>query len=270
MHLRLLCGISLLFLCSACDKKAEGQTIAVVNNEEITASELNAELAGANLPNDVDKAQARSRALQGLVDRRLLAGQAREDGLDRTPEFISRQRRITEDLLIGMLGNRQMDASKLPADAEIAAIQTKQPQSFANREIWGLEQLQYETPRSAAVAAKILQTKTLDDVARVLTESGVQFQRGRNQLNTSLIPADMYPRLVALAPGEPFIVPNGARSVASVIVAREPAPLVGLPARTEAVNLIRRQSGTQLLEKRLKALRQSAKIEYKEGFKPAK
>ena len=270
MHLRLLCGISLLFLCSACDRKAEGQTIAVINDDEITASELNAELAGANLPKDADKSQARSRTLQALIDRRLLAAQARADGLDRTPEFISRERRVKEDLLIGMLVSRQMATSKLPVEAEIAAIQARQPQSFAEREIWSLEQLQYETPRSATVGGKILQSKTLDEIARTLTESGVQFQRGRNQINTSLIPADMYPRLDALALGEPFIVPNGVRSLASVIVSREPAPLVGPAARTEAVGLIRRQSSKQLLEKRLKDLRQSAKIEYKEGFAPKK
>lgn len=266
MQMRLLCGVFLLFASSACDKKAEGQTVAVVNGEDITASELNAELAGANLPAGADKKQATSRVLQSLVDRRLLANQAREEGIDRSPEYISRQRRMTEELLIGMLASRQMDAGKLPTNQEITAIQSRMPQYFAKREVWSLDQLQYETPRDPAVQAKILQTKTLQQLATVLTESRIAFQRGRNQLNSALIPTEMYPKLAALPAGEPFIVPNGGRSIASAIVAREPAPLSGPAARTEAVNLIRRQSGTQLLEKRLKDLRQSAKIEYKEGF----
>jgi peptidyl-prolyl cis-trans isomerase C len=264
--MRVLCGLLILLACSSCDKKAEGQTVAVVNNDEITASEVNAELAGANLAPDVDKKQAASRALQSLIDRRLLAAQARKDGIDRSPEFISRQRRATEELLIGMLASRQMDVDKLPTDAEIAAIQSKYPQGFAKREVWSLEQLQYQTPSSPAVLAKLLQTKTLEQIATVLTESGIPFQRGRNQLNTSLIPADMYSRLATLPAGEPFIVPNGGRSVASLITARAPAPLVGPAARSEAVNVIRREAGTRLLEKRLKDLRGTAKIEYKQGF----
>lgn len=268
--MRILCGVILLLACSACDKKAEGQIVAVVNKEEITASELNAELASSNVARDADKKQATSRALQALVDRRLLASQARADGIDRTPDYISRQRRANDELLIGMLANRQMDAGKLPTSAEIDAIQAKQPQSFAKREIWSLDQLLYQTPTDASIQGKIIRTKTMDELVRVLSESAVPFQRGRNQLNTSLIPSEMYGRLAALPPGEPFIVPNGGRSIVSSISARQPAPLIGPAARTEAVNIIRRQSGTQLLEKRLKDLRTSAKIEYKTGYAPPK
>jgi peptidyl-prolyl cis-trans isomerase C len=268
--MRILCGILIILTCSACNKKAEGQTVAVVNNEEITASELNAEFAGMNLARDVDKKQATTRALQSLIDRRLLATQARTDGIDRSPEFLTRQRRATEELLIGMMASRQMDVGKLPSATEIAAIQAKQPQSFANREVWSLEQVQYQTPTNPAIQNRIVHTKTFDELTGVLSQSGVPFQRGRNQLNTSLIPSEMYGRLASLSAGEPFIVPNGGRSIASAIMSREPAPLVGPAARTEAVNLIRRRSGTQALEDRLKALRKAAKIEYKQGFAPPK
>jgi peptidyl-prolyl cis-trans isomerase C len=261
-------GLSVMIACSACDKKAEGQTVAVVNGEEITTSELNAELAQAKLPSDVDKKQAIARILQGIIDRRLLAAQARKDGLDRSPEFITRQRRMTEDLLIGMLAKRQMDTSKLPTTTEIAALQSKQPQAFDKREVWKLEQLVYDTPTAPAVHEKIRQSKTLDQLASVLTEHGIPFQRGNNELVTSTIPPALYPQLATLPPGEPFIVPNGGRSVASVIVSREASPLTGAVARSAAVNKIRQESSTKILEQRLKDLRSAAKIEYKEGYGP--
>jgi EpsD family peptidyl-prolyl cis-trans isomerase len=270
MKQKLVVGLLLLAACSACDKKAAGQSVAVVNNEEITSSELNAELAGANLPADIDRKEGTSRVLQGMIDRRLLAEQARKDGIDRSPEYITRQRRMNEDLLIGMLANRQVDTGKLPTQAEIDAFQAKQPQAFAKREIWKLDQLQYQTPTDPGIKNKIMQTKSLGELAGVLTASGIAFQRGNNQLVTSVIPAEMYPRLAGLPSGEPFIVPNGGRSVASSITAREPKPLVGPPARSEAVAMIRRQNGTQLLQQRLKDLKSKAKIEYKEGFGPPK
>jgi EpsD family peptidyl-prolyl cis-trans isomerase len=270
MHKRTLVALGLLAICSACQKKAEGQTVALVNDEEITASELNAELANANVGNNVDKKLVTSRVLQGLIDRRLLAEQARKDGIDRSPEFIARQRRMNEELLIGMLASRSLDTSKLPTDAEIAAFQAKQPQAFANREIWKLEQLQYDTPNNPAVSNKILQTRSLDQLVAVLTEARIPFQRASNQLITSAIPSELYPQLAKLAPGEPFIVPAGNKSVASVIASREPAPLAAPAARTEAVNAMRRLNSTTLLQQRLKDLRSSAKIEYKEGFTPPK
>jgi len=270
MHKQLLLGLSIAIACAGCQKKAEGQTIAVVNKEEITSSELNGELANAKLPADVDKKEATNRILQGLIDRRLLAAQARQDGVDRSPEFITRQRRMNEDLLIGMLASRQMDSSKLPSDPEIAAYQAKYPQAFAKREVWKLDQLQYQTPTDPAIKAKIVATKTLDELIAVLTASGVPFQRGSNQIASSVIPPDMYPRLAALNGTEPFIVPNGPLSIASSIVSRQPAPLVGPQARTEAVNMMRRQQSTSTLQQRLKDLRKSATIEYKPGFGPPK
>jgi len=270
MKHRTLVALALLATCSACQKKAEGQTVAVVNDEEITASQLNAELTNANVGEGADKKAITNRVLQGLIDRRLLAEQARKDGIDRSPDYIARQQRMNEELLIGMLASRSMDTSKLPTDAEIVAFQAKQPQAFANREIWKLDQLQYETPTDKSVQARIAATKTLEQLAGVLTAARIPFQRSNNQLVTSVIPAELYPQLARLGPGEPFIVPAGSRSVASAIASREAAPLSGPNARTEAVNAMRRQTSTTALQQRLKELRAAAKVEYKEGFAPPK
>ncbi len=268
MQKRALVALALLASLTACQKKAEGQTVAVVNDQEITASELNAELANANIPEGADKKAVTNRVLQGLIERRLLAEQAKADGIDKSPEYIARQRRMNEELLIGMLASRSMDTSKLPTDAEIAAFQAKQPQAFAQREVWKLDQLQYDTPQDKAITDRIVATKTLAELAAVLSAARIPFQRASNQLVTSAIPAELYPQLAGLDPGEPFIVPAGGKSVASAIASREPQPLTGPQARTEAVNAIRRQASTTALQQRLKDLKASAKIEYKEGFAP--
>ena len=108
--------LSTALIVAGCDRKAEGQSVAIVNGEEITSSELNGEIALANLPATLDKKAATSRILQAMVDRRLLAQQARTDGLDKSPEFISRQRRATEDLLLNMLASRKLNTTKLPVE----------------------------------------------------------------------------------------------------------------------------------------------------------
>ena len=71
---------------AACNNKAEGQTVAVVNGQEVTLSELNFELGLANIPPGTDKNAARSQVLQTMIDRRLLANQAREEGVDTTKQ----------------------------------------------------------------------------------------------------------------------------------------------------------------------------------------
>ena len=90
--------LTLALALGACHRKAEGQVVAVVNGDEVTSSELNAELQGANLPPDMDKDEARSKVLQSLIDRRLLPQQARAGGLDETPEFLNKQRQLSDNL----------------------------------------------------------------------------------------------------------------------------------------------------------------------------
>lgn len=269
MRNRLILSLSLALLASGCDRKAEGQTVAVVNGEEITVNELNTELANANLPPDVDRKQVTARVLQTMIDRRLLAQQAREENLDKSPDYLSRQRRLTEDLLIGMLAQRQMNTAQLPSAAEVSRLQATRPQMFANREVWSLEQLQYPTPTDPKLQQRIAATKSLDELASVLTQSGVKFERGRNRIDSAVVPSDMYRSISMLPRGEPFIVPAAGRSIASVVVAREPAPLTGDPARPVAVATLRREQGAKFMENRLKTLRQGAEIEYKEGYGPA-
>jgi EpsD family peptidyl-prolyl cis-trans isomerase len=266
----LVLAVGLALLASACNKKAEGQTVAVVNGEEITAAELNAELGSAKLPEGADKNQIRARILQTMIDRRLLAQQAKTDGLDKTPEYLNRQRKMTEDVLISMLAARQIDTAQLPANSEIERFQASHPWMFAQREQWNLEQLRFALPANAAVKAKLNQAKSLDELSKALTDSGITFNRQKNRLDTAVIPQSIYGQLATLRAGEPFIIPVGGQAVASVIVSREPTALTGEQAKPIAVAAMRREQAAKLMQNRLSALRQTAKIEYKEGYAPPK
>ena len=267
---KLVLAVGLALLASACNKKAEGQTVAVVNGEEITAAELNAELGSAKIPEGADKNQVRARLLQTMIDRRLLAQQAKTDGLDKTPEYLNRQRKMTEDVLISMLAARQIDTAQLPANSEIERFQASHPWMFAQREQWNLEQLRFALPANAAVKAKLDQAKSLEELSKALTDSGITFNRQKNRLDTAVIPQNIYGQLATLRAGEPFIIPVGGQAVASVIVSREPTALTGEQAKPIAVAAMRREQASKLMQNRLSALRQTAKIEYKEGYAPPK
>lgn len=266
---KMILALSLSLMAAACDKKAEGQTVAIVNGEEITAAELNAELASARLPEGADRNQARSRILQAMVDRRLLAQQAKKDGLDKSPDYLNRQRKMEEELLIRMLASRQIDTAQLPSNSEVEKYQAAHPSMFARREQWNLEQLRFQMPKDAGVRAKLDAAQGLDQIGAVLTEAGVAFTRQKNRLDTAIIPQALYGQL-ASAGSEPFIIPVGNQAVASVITSREPAAITGEQAKPVAVAAIRREQAAKLMQNRLTSVRQAAKIEYKEGFAPPK
>ena len=88
-------AIALALTLSACGGKEDtkldkGQVLATVNGTDVTANELNAELVGAQ------RKAIEQQALQGLVDRTILADIARERGIDKSPVYIAQKRRLQE------------------------------------------------------------------------------------------------------------------------------------------------------------------------------
>lgn len=269
MTRRTVVVIGLALLATACQKKASGQTVAVVNNEEITTSDLNAELASENATS-ANSPQARQLALQNLISRRLLAQQAHSDGLDKSPDFLNQQRRANEELLIKMLIGRQVNTSQVPTAEEISQFENEHPGMFAKRETWTLQQLIFPLQKDAALAAKLKAADTLDAVTQALTAAGVQFTTGTKKLDTAILPANIYTQLSNLKAGEPFIVPGADREVASVITAREANPLPADQARVVALNGMKSQQIQKVVEDRVKSLKAKAKISYQPGYAPPK
>ena len=269
MNQSVACILFMSCVLSACQKKAEGQTVAIVNGQEITAADLNAEL-GASVNTAADPKAVRAAVLQKLVGQKLLVEEAQSDGIDKTPEYLNQQRRLNDELLINMLISRRLKTSQVPTPDEINRFEASNPQMFANRESWNLDQIAYAKPKDAAILAKIAATKSLNDVIQILNATGIHYQRRTKKIDTAALPNSIYNQLAHLPAGEPFIASGGDQSVASVIISREPNPITGDNARQVALNGIKRDQAQQFVANRIKALRASAKIEYQPGFEPPK
>lgn len=259
-----LCALAV----AGCQKQASGQTVAVVNSQEITASELNAALTSDPAIQGASANQARQLELQKLIDRTLLVQQAKSDGLDKSPEYLNRLRAATDDLLINMLVSRKVNTSQIPSASEISGYETSHPQMFANREIWTLSQIIYPLPKSQAIIAKLAATKSLDEFAQVLTSNGIQFSRNTKKVDTAVFPNDLYAQVVHIPAGMPFIATGPSNAVANVTIARTPNPTPADQAQGLAVNAMRNEQVGKVIQDRVKTLRSSAKIQYQPGFAP--
>ena len=268
MKYRILAAISLAVLATGCTRKAEGQTVAVVNGEEITVPDLNFALDLAKVPDTADKNAARSQVLQQLVDRRLLAEQARKEGIDKTPEFLNRERRADEDLLISMLANKRLNTAQLPSDREVQNYITTHPEMFGSRETWSLDQLVFNVPADNAQKEQIKNAHSIDQLIAVLQTNKINYQRQKNQLDTAVIPPELYSKLRSVPAGEPFAVQMGNRMVASAVVGRDPHPIADAQAKPVAVEAMRKAQTGKGLQDLLKSLRSQAKIDYQPGYAP--
>lgn len=264
----LVATIALGVALAGCSKKPTDQVVAIVNGEEISLPELNAELGQAQVPAGVDKKLVQQQLLQRLVDRRLLAQAAKETGLDRDPAFIVEQRRVNESLLVEKLAKRTNDSIPVPTAAEVDKFMASNPSLFAGRQIYGVDQIAFVTPADPTRLAALEPAKTQAEVIAVLQKLNIPFQRANRAVDSASVPPEQMQKILSLPKGEPFVVPGNGQVTVNVITGSKPEPLPAADARAAAVRVLRSQSLSKLGEARLKEARTKAKIEYQTGFAP--
>ena len=261
------CALALLAL-SGCKREATGQVAAVVNGEEVTLAELNQEIGSAQLPENVDKKAVQRAALQKIIDRRLVAQVAREDGIDKQPEYLARERQADELLLIQMFGQKLNRAARVPEAATVDKYIADNPNVFGQRTIYQLDRIQFAMPRDPKQLQAIKDDHTMDAVAARLTSLGIKFERSPGSFDSAQLPPPLLTRITGLPAGEPFALPEKGGVTVAVITGSQPRPFVGPEARPVALERLRMQNLESTLSDRLKTARAAAKIDYQNGFAP--
>jgi len=264
-----VCAASMLVL-GACEKKVGGQVVAVLNGQEITQQELNAELNGQQVPPGADRKAVMAQLLQRVIDRQLLVGQAKEQGLDKAPAYLAQVQRAQDAILIEMMTRNAAKAVPVPDATAAQQFIANNPTMFAGRKRYQLDQIIFTAANDPALQAKLKPVKTLPEVESVLTSSGIKFQRGATQLDSAMLPSPIASRIAALPPGEPFVVPQNGQVVVSVIRSAVDIPTPAQQAQPAAVDIIRRQAVEAAVRKQIEKARASAKITYDTGFAPPK
>ncbi len=271
MNYALKFGAALIVLAtmSGCDRTATGQSVAVVNGEEISRGELNAELQRANIGEGPQAEQARAQFLQRIIDRRLMAQQAIQDGVERTPEYVINERLGREQLLIDLLSRRVAEAIPAPTPQQLARFMAEHPGMFAQRATLTLDQIQFARPADLTILDELRDDHSLQEVIATLTRLGVPHQQGQSRVDTFNLQGDAFNQISRLPAGEPFIVPTPSGFVVSVVRDRQPVQQAGEETQRLATAAWRRIQQQQRLEGQLRDLRQRASIEYQPGFGPA-
>ena len=252
---------------AGCAKTPTGQVVAVVNGDEITLPELNAELTGVNLPAGVDKNAVRAAALQRVVERHLVAQQARADGLDRDPDFLVRQKQLNDTLLVELFAKRAGDTIRVPDRAAIDKFIAGNPGAFGNRVIFAVDQLRIP-PQDAATVDALKGLRSIDAMVALLTSRGIKFERAPTRIDSAQVDAKTLAQVQSLSPGQPFVVAVPQGVTATAITGKQAAVLPPEQAQQAAAQLVRNQNLSNLLQGRLKDLRTKAKIEYQPGYAP--
>jgi peptidyl-prolyl cis-trans isomerase C len=256
-------------ILAGCEKEATGQVAAVVNGEEITLQEINAELEAMSPPEGVDKNLLQQTALQRIIERRLLAQEARKDGLDQSPEFLIRRRQMEDGLLVQLLSRNAARAADVPDQGKITSFVDSNPALFADRTVYTLDRIQFPMPADMEQLKAFEDDHSMDAVAARLRELGIEFTRGPGRMDSAQLGQERMNEILSLPRTEPFIFPERGLVTAAVITGESKQPISGEQAQAIAVQSMRNRGLMDALQQRLKTARTNAEIKYQEGFAPA-
>ncbi len=260
--------IAALLILGGCSKKPGGQVVAVVGNEEITQQELRAEALMATPGTETDFEAAAPAMLQRVIERNLLAEYARDQGLDRGPEYVARRRQLEQTLLASLAARKLAGSLKPPSDAEVRKFMTDASTWFAGRERLTLDQLSFPTPTDKNQIKALTELNSVDAIFEKLRAQGIRATRARTVLDTGTIDPFIGKQITALPNGEIFDLSTNGATFIGTIVARTPNPTPAnqaVPAASDA--LVRSKSGKTVSDK-ITELRKAAKVTYAPAYQP--
>lgn len=265
---RIIGVVCIAMFLASCEKEPEGQVAAVVNGEEITLQEINAEIGNANMPAGADAKELQRSALQRIVERRLLAQSAKEDGLDKTPEYLIRSRQVDDSLLVQLLGQRAEKSFQVPDQQAINKYMAENSSMFAGRKMYIVDRIQFAIPSDLAQLKTLESAHSMEEVAVRLNGLGIKFERGAAKMDSAQLGQQRLERILALPKGEPFVIPENGLVTVAVITGESPVITNNAEMGQLATQALRRQAMTKSLEDRLKQARAKGTIKYQPGFAP--
>lgn len=244
---------------SSTPKAPTGQVVATVGSQEITVRQLNAELSGAAPVAPAAQKEQKRAALNFMIERTVLADEARKQGIDKDPDFILLSQRTMDGLLVQQLQAKIAAAVPAITLEEATRFENANPNIFAERKIFEVDQIRMNQPSDRTVLAKLQPLKTLDEVAKLLTENNLPFQRGTSAIDAVGQNPQLINAIVALPPQEVFVFPAGNQIMINQVRSARTEPFTGDPANKYAMNVLRLERTQTAVQKQMTAVLAKAK-----------
>lgn len=234
--------------------------LAVVNGEEITIPELNAEARARGIVIASDVA-ARQALLQELIDRKLLAQTARKQRLDRTPDYILQSRRADELTLVQELTDVAGRSARQPTEQQLAAFVAANPQAFSERAVVTVEQMGAGAAAPPAKMAAVGSARTLEQAAAILGNPALAATKVMQTWDTARLDRASATSLLAAHPDQLLVLhPPGSGWLVVRKISATPSPVAPDQQADAALALARAQISQQVSADLLAQARAHARI----------
>jgi hypothetical protein len=241
--------ILVAFLVASCGGKGEapsGQVAATVDGAEITLADLKAEI-GADQAND---SAAQGQALERIIARKLLAAEARKQGLDSTPLAAILKTQAEETALAQLLARKVTDGVPKVSEDEISEFLRTYPTSVTDRRLLAVDQF-FVPNLPPKVLEEIAKVKTMEAAEAILNTNKVMFRRTVTNVDTVSLDPGFAQQLVGTEGNDIFVMPNGQSAEIGKIVSSRSEPIAGDQARAAARTILMRQRSVEMVNNAL-------------------
>lgn len=228
-----------------------GQVVARVGDEEITALDLQTELAGYKAPDAKARKAAEQAALQRIIERKILAQAARDEKVAKSPEF-ARQRERLEEVLLVRTWQGQLARSVPPPNADDAQVyMTQHPEVFGARKKFEIDTVKFVAPPDKSLSDAMHPMSTLDEVKVLLTSRNIPFETGSGEVDAFNTDPNLVQLLLKVPPTDLFATNQGNIWTVGKIREIKTEPVPANLAVSRAMDLIRAQRITEAVSRRL-------------------
>ncbi len=278
MNVRILPALCVAALTLAgCGDKSElpeGQVVATIDGKDVTIHELNSEMQLVRTGPETSKKLIEQVSLARILERKMLAEEARKAKLEATPQFLLSRARAEDGLLVQALQGKIESEVSVPTREAAQKFVEENPAIFSNRRIFTIDQIQFLRPPTID-KLPLAAAKTMGDVEQVLTGAGIEFRRAPQQVDTLTINPQLtaeITRLSGSANPEPFMfIDQPANASGPVVFINNVTSTKTQPFTGEkAINYAKAVLQQQGIQKRLASELERIKADYKSKIVYAK
>ena len=254
---------------AACDstEAPTGQVAATVDGSEITVSQINSELQASGVSPDQNNADISNQALDAVINRSILAAEARERGLHQTPAGALALQRAEEVALVELLRRDIVANAPTPSDDEVRQFVSSNRSLFADRFVSVVEQIVVPQMPEGGIAA-LENVDTLDQVRAYLDERNIKYQTTMGSVDSLTVQPAIAQQIVDLGVGEVYIIPQGNGARINAVVSRRTYPISGEEATELARRMVTQQRSGGQAQSVFRSIldEKKAAVNYAEGY----
>ncbi|MGZ6023563.1 MAG: hypothetical protein ACXWKU_01035 [Caulobacteraceae bacterium] len=274
--MRKLCVAALVLAVGASlagckDKAPSGQVVAKVGNDEITVQELQAELNGYTAPDAKTRKLAEQRALQTIIERKLIAKAAVTAGVDKSPAYAIEKSRLEDNLMVQAWQKALVDAVPNPGPEQVKQYISQHPELFANHKVYLVDQVRMPPTNDQKLLADLKPLNTLEDIERMLGQHNIRFETGRSTMDSLVMGSQIATQVEKLPASEIFVIPAGNLLIANKIVESKVIPVPDNIAQQYATRAIKATQAQETVRRMFGSVvtnHPKVKVVYNKAYEP--